>query len=47
MHLAGTIGGYNSAKYVYDQWKSQNLDYVNLIDYDVLLSYPDPLIPNS
>ncbi len=45
-HMGGTSGDLDSANYIYDTWKSQNLDYVKKIDYDVFLSYPDPETPN-
>lgn len=40
-HLAGTPGGKISADYVYDQWIQQGMDKVEIIDYDVLLDFPD------
>jgi hypothetical protein len=40
-HMAGTPGDKESADYVADQWRSQGLDQVDLIDYDVLLDFPD------
>ncbi len=47
VHLAGTDADLASATYISNTWKSQNFDYVKIIDYDVLLSYPDESIPNS
>ncbi len=47
VHLAGAEGDLTSANYIYNTWKSQKLDHVQIIDYDVLLSYPDEAIPNS
>jgi|LakMenEpi03Aug12_release.lakeMendotaPanAssembly.Ray.scaffolds.fasta_scaffold3491100_1 hypothetical protein len=41
-HMGGTSGDLVSANYVHDTWISQNLDYVEKIDYDVLLANPDP-----
>lgn len=38
--MAGTSGDKRAADYVYDQWKSQGLDNVQMVDYDVLLDYP-------
>lgn len=46
-HIAGESGDYRSAKYVYDNWIKQALDYVKIIDYDVLLSYPLANRPNN
>lgn len=40
-HLAGTDGGKKSAEYVYQVWKEQGLDDVQMIDYDVYLDVPD------
>ncbi|CAF0877194.1 unnamed protein product [Brachionus calyciflorus] len=40
-HLAATEGGKQSAEYVYQKWKKQGLENVQLIDYDVYLDYPD------
>jgi hypothetical protein len=39
--MAGTPGGKLSADYVYKEWKAQGLDSVQMIDYDVYLSFPD------
>jgi hypothetical protein len=47
-HLAGTADDYKSALYIYNKWSiEQKLDYVKIIDYDVLLSYPDANQPNK
>ena len=46
-HLAGTKGDYESAAYIHNKWLEQNLDYVKIIDYNVLLSYPDNNKPNK
>jgi N-acetylated-alpha-linked acidic dipeptidase len=46
-HIAGKLGDRRSADYVYNEWKKQGLDYVKLIDYDVLLSYPNNSLPNN
>ena len=40
-HMGGTPGDKLSADYVYDQWKNQKLDQVQMTDYDVYLSFPD------
>lgn len=40
--MAGTTGDLESANYVYNNWIAQKLDYVKMLDYDVLLAYPDP-----
>jgi N-acetylated-alpha-linked acidic dipeptidase len=46
-HLAGTQGDEDSALYVKNKWIEQGLDYAEMIDYDVLLSYPDDKKPNK
>ncbi len=46
-HMAGTPGDKISADYVRDQWLSQGLDYAELIDYDVLLDFPDDVKYNK
>lgn len=40
-HMAGTPGDKISADYVANHWKLQGLDRVDLVDYDVLLDFPD------
>lgn len=40
-HRAGTYGGKAASDYIADQWKSQGVDVVKEIDYDVLLDVPD------
>jgi hypothetical protein len=40
-HMAGTPGDKLSADYVYNEWKTQGLDSVQMIDYDAFLSFPD------
>ena len=45
--MAGTPGNKNTADYVYNQWRSQKLDKVQMTDYDVLLDYPNPDKPNT
>lgn len=39
--MGGTPGDKLSADYVYEKWKEQKLDVVEMIDYDVYLSFPD------
>ncbi|XP_071104998.1 N-acetylated-alpha-linked acidic dipeptidase 2-like [Haliotis cracherodii] len=39
-HLAGMPGNFRTAEYVRDQWLEQGYD-VQMVPYDVLLSYPD------
>ena len=39
-HMGGTPGDKISADYVYNLWKEQNLDAVEMHDYDVYLSFP-------
>jgi hypothetical protein len=46
-HLGGTEGDQISAQYVYNKFSEQKLDYFKMIDYDVLLDYPDPDKPNK
>ena len=41
-HIAGTKADTQQAQWVAEQWRDQGLDTVNLVPYDVLLSYPDP-----
>jgi hypothetical protein len=45
--MAGTPGDKISADYVRDQWLAQGLDYAELIDYDVLLDFPDDVKYNK
>ncbi|XP_069168816.1 putative N-acetylated-alpha-linked acidic dipeptidase [Procambarus clarkii] len=45
-HLGGTDGELGVARWVAQTWQRQGLDQVHLVPYKVLLSYPDPLIPN-
>ena len=45
-HLAGTDRDRSSAEYLVNAWKQQGLTSAQLIDYDVLLSYPDKNIAN-
>lgn len=46
-HMAGTPGGKKSADYIHEQWKLQGLDEVQMIDYDVLLDFPNEQTPNN
>ena len=39
--MGGTPGDKVSADYVYKSWIDQKLDHVDMIDYDVYLSFPD------
>ena len=41
--MAGTPDGKASADYIYNEWKKQELDVVKMLDYDVLLEYPDEI----
>lgn len=43
----GTPGDLFSAQYVATQWKLQGLDDVQMIDYDMLMSYPDNELANK
>jgi len=45
-HLAGTTGEKETAEYIRDTWIQQGLQPVQMIPYDVLLSYPDRDDPN-
>jgi hypothetical protein len=45
--LAGTAEDWARAKWIRDQWLDSGLDSVQIIPYDVLLSYPDPQQPNK
>jgi hypothetical protein len=45
--MAGTPGGKKSADYIHEQWKLQGLDEVQMIDYDVLLDFPNEQTPNK
>ncbi|XP_069664516.1 putative N-acetylated-alpha-linked acidic dipeptidase [Haliaeetus albicilla] len=45
-HLAGTKENLNLAQQVQAEWKEFGLDSVQLVHYDVLLSYPDDTKPN-
>ena len=46
-HLGGTEGDRESGEYVLNKFTEQKLDYFKMIDYDVLLDYPDPNKPNK
>uniref|UniRef100_A0A8C6QY68 Glutamate carboxypeptidase 2 n=1 Tax=Nannospalax galili TaxID=1026970 RepID=A0A8C6QY68_NANGA len=45
-HLAGTENNFELAKQIKSQWKEFGLDSVELVHYDVLLSYPNETHPN-
>ncbi|XP_042222207.1 N-acetylated-alpha-linked acidic dipeptidase 2-like [Homarus americanus] len=45
-HLGGTEAEKEVAQWVAHTWQQQGLDQVHLVPYHVLLSYPDPIIPN-
>uniref|UniRef100_A0A8C0G0H0 Glutamate carboxypeptidase 2 n=1 Tax=Bubo bubo TaxID=30461 RepID=A0A8C0G0H0_BUBBB len=45
-HLAGTKENLHLAQQVHAEWKEFGLDSVQLVHYDVLLSYPDDTKPN-
>ncbi|XP_038674799.1 N-acetylated-alpha-linked acidic dipeptidase 2 [Scyliorhinus canicula] len=45
-HLAGTEQNLQLAQQIQKQWKSWGLDSVELVHYDVLLSYPNKSNPN-
>ncbi|XP_061876357.1 putative N-acetylated-alpha-linked acidic dipeptidase isoform X1 [Colius striatus] len=45
-HLAGTKENLHLAQQVQAEWKEFGLDSVELVHYDVLLSYPDDTKPN-
>ena len=46
-HLAGTEDDHKSALHIYNKWLEQKLDYVKMIDYDVLLSFPNEVEVNK
>lgn len=41
--MAGTPGDKLTADYVKNEWESQDMDSVQMIDYDVLLDFPDDI----
>lgn len=45
-HLAGTEQNLKYAEQIQEEWQSFGLDTVDLVHYDVLLSYPDKTQPN-
>ncbi|NXY87352.1 FOLH1 carboxypeptidase, partial [Alcedo cyanopectus] len=45
-HLAGTKENLHLAEQIQAEWKEFGLDSVQLVHYDVLLSYPDDTKPN-
>lgn len=40
-HLAGTDADLAQAEYIRDSWTDMGFDRVDILDYNVLLSYPD------
>ncbi|XP_071484102.1 putative N-acetylated-alpha-linked acidic dipeptidase [Diadema antillarum] len=46
-HMGGTPAEKENAEMLVELWTSYGLDSVRLIDYDVLLAYPDPSNPNK
>lgn len=46
-HISSTRRDVNLSEYIRDLWRQQGLDKVELIPYNVLLSYPDPNQPNQ
>ena len=46
-HIGGSPAEKANAEYIRDKWLEQGLDSAKLIPYDVLLSYPNPDIPNK
>ena len=45
-HIAGSEENHRLAKVIYDQWVGFNFDNVQLLNYSVLLSYPNASQPN-
>ncbi|KAM6945939.1 N-acetylated-alpha-linked acidic dipeptidase 2 [Aplochiton taeniatus] len=45
-HLAGTKQNLVLAEWIRDEWQAFGLDSVEMVPYDVLLSYPNPALPN-
>ena len=46
-HIAGSTGDRDLANLIYDQWKSYNFDKVEMVNYSVLVSYPNSSAPNA
>ncbi|XP_022258162.1 glutamate carboxypeptidase 2 homolog, partial [Limulus polyphemus] len=46
-HVAGTARDFELAKYIRNMWSNQGLDKVEMVPYNILLSYPDPQHPNT
>ncbi|XP_042870253.1 N-acetylated-alpha-linked acidic dipeptidase 2-like [Penaeus japonicus] len=45
-HLGGTADEWQMSKLISDIWQDQGFDAVHMVPYEVLLSYPDPEVPN-
>lgn len=45
-HLGGTRAELLTAEWTAELWRQQGLDDVSLVPYDVMLSYPDSVLPN-
>ena len=45
-HIAGSPRNKELAELIYEQWTSYGFDEVELVNYTVLLTYPDPSAPN-
>ena len=46
-HIAGSTGDRDLANLIYDQWKSYKFDKVEMVNYSVLVSYPNSSAPNA
>lgn len=46
-HLAGQDQDLIQAQYIKEQWENQGLDSVDILGYDVLLSYPEEDNPST
>ena len=46
-HVAGTPGNRDLAELIYKQWKGYNFDKVELLNYTVLVSYPNSTARNA
>ncbi len=45
-HIAGSEENHKLAVMIYDQWSKFNFDIVEMVNYSVLLSYPNTSNPN-
>ena len=45
--MAGTLDGKLAADYVHSYWKNIKMDNVQMIDYEVLLDFPDENLFNK